>query len=44
MKKTPEKFARIKINAYLCIAFERECFGTINRKGSLGEWLKPAVC
>ncbi len=39
-----KKFARLNINDYLCTAFKRKCFGTIDRKGSLGEWLKPAVC
>ena len=44
-QKVREKFAQVKKSPYICTAFKKSVSPKQNRKtGSLGEWLKPAVC
>ena len=43
MKKIAKKFGGMKIKPYLCTRI-REINASATRLGSLGEWLKPAVC
>ncbi|MFR1956175.1 hypothetical protein [Phocaeicola coprophilus] len=43
MKKKLQMLAQVENSVYLCTAFERKRFHK-ESIGSLGEWLKPAVC